>query len=573
MKESPHPVKTKTLCRLDAGCDAMSICEQEIYFSLGTDSRQRRARRRCHTVLAAGDYLRALSARRSCFHKSLVQSRLALSEVPQAARVRSCRIEKSPPTPDAAPAKTPAEGSAPRRAGPCQHRSQSTNSVGSQQKNQQDNSQERRNDEFHADVVPFLPRFLLQELIFAHCPDQPRRPIRGKFLTKSDWLSLRGIAGTECDILPIRIIANHRPRGVGKWISSVKWSAPVICSPLSHSLQPTQHLCLLRAQRFGSGNSSNSSLMSGPAKPWEVDTQERRRRARARCPVVAQHERKRHHPRGNGRITTPARFATYPLARTFRHRLSAVANSATRTALRDGTSCSSEVPTAVRINQHSGVRVSRSMQLFPSLPHAIILTVCCATTQTFTVLCPALFFSRFCVLTHTRSMAAPKETRTKRERHASQERKRRRSALSVSERLSDPTEHDEAGVHRNPPPRVNPVTDGSSLLHWLTSTATRSAATQTPNSVADGRPLQQWRSTQGKYWLVQHSTQQTLEQSRDLSRRSTARSWNSYGTTSAPSPKTCTPTTGVACCVEMVTSSAQQAPRRSAPRLLAAEKR
>ena len=33
---------------------------------------------------------------------------------------------------------------------------------------------------------------------------------------------------------------------------------------------------------------------SGSTKPWEVDTQ-------AGCPVVAQHERKRHHPRGDGR--------------------------------------------------------------------------------------------------------------------------------------------------------------------------------------------------------------------------------------------------------------------------------
>ena len=41
--------------------------------------------------------------------------------------------------------------------------------------------------------------------------------------------------------------------------------------------------------------------------------------------------------------------------------------------------------------------------------------------------------------------------------------------------------------------------------------------------------------------------------------------WNNYGTSSDPSPKTCTPSTKVA--------SAQQAPRRSAVRLRAAEKR
>ena len=71
-----------------------------------------------------------------------------------------------------------------------------------------------------------------------------------------------------------------------------------------------------------------------------------------------------------------------------------------------------DVSAAVRINKHSGVRVSRKKQFFPSLPHAIILSVCCTTTRTFTVLCPALFFFRFCVLTHTRSMAAAHDKRT-----------------------------------------------------------------------------------------------------------------------------------------------------------------
>ena len=52
---------------------------------------------------------------------------------------------------------------------------------------QQHNQPERRSDEFDADVVSLQPRFLLQELIFAHCPYQPRRPIRGNSLTKSDW--------------------------------------------------------------------------------------------------------------------------------------------------------------------------------------------------------------------------------------------------------------------------------------------------------------------------------------------------------------------------------------------------
>ena len=63
------------------------------------------------------------------------------------------------------------------------------------------------------DVTPFLPRFLLQEKIFAHSPyddlhpNQPR--LQKNLLCRADWLSLRGIANTECDILPMREIVNH----------------------------------------------------------------------------------------------------------------------------------------------------------------------------------------------------------------------------------------------------------------------------------------------------------------------------------------------------------------------------
>ena len=54
----------------------------------------------------------------------------------------------------------------------------------------------------------FLPRFLLQEIIFAHCafddiyPNQPRLLLN--LMCRTDWLRLRGNAGTECAILPIR---------------------------------------------------------------------------------------------------------------------------------------------------------------------------------------------------------------------------------------------------------------------------------------------------------------------------------------------------------------------------------
>ena len=51
-------------------------------------------------------------------------------------------------------------------------------------------------------AVPFWPRLLLRELILAHSPSDPRSlPTRGSPLTKSDWLCLRGVAHTECDIV------------------------------------------------------------------------------------------------------------------------------------------------------------------------------------------------------------------------------------------------------------------------------------------------------------------------------------------------------------------------------------
>ena len=213
------------------------------------------------------------------------------------------------------------------------------------------------------------------------------------------------------------------------------------------------------------------------------------------CPVVAQLERKRHHPRGDGRMTGPGRLASnHALSRTLRHRLSAVANTAHRLA--------SEVSTAVRINQRRGARVSRNKQLFPSFPHATILSVCCTTKQSFTVLCPALFFSRFCVLTHTRSMAAAHDTRTDdwaSPKHfhiyirfdpegsvtrvdSKKEPRSGNDTPAPSSRLTENAKDERGSVIQQKMTKLasiatrsasaqtmNPVTDGSSLLHWRTS--------------------------------------------------------------------------------------------------------
>ena len=58
---------------------------------------------------------------------------------------------------------------------------------------------------------PFLPRFLLQEIIFAHSPyegDLHNRPrLQGNLLCRSEWLHPRGISETECMILRVQELA------------------------------------------------------------------------------------------------------------------------------------------------------------------------------------------------------------------------------------------------------------------------------------------------------------------------------------------------------------------------------
>ena len=110
----------------------------------------------------------------------------------------------------------------------------------------------------------------------------------------------------------------------------------------------------------------------------------------------------------------------------------------------------------------------------------------------------------------------------------------------------------------------------------LASIATRSTATQTQNSVTDGRSLLQWRSTQGKYWLelqrLQHSIQRTLEQTRDPSRKLPALSPTVVLEQQRDRIRfICLDMHSLnkSCCVEKATSSAELAPRRPAVRLRA----
>ena len=145
----------------------------------------------------------------------------------------------------------------------------------------------------------------------------------------------------------------------------MRWNVPVTCPSQKHSPQPTQHSCHLRPQRFGSGISRNTSLMSGPPKPWEWTLP----RVAGGC---------EHWFRGNA-ITTGLGISTASPLAGFRFWLQqrgflAVTNAASHAALKGSDGCPSEVATA-RIEQYSGIGVSQNKQFLLSFHFAVISLV------------------------------------------------------------------------------------------------------------------------------------------------------------------------------------------------------
>ena len=141
-------------------------------------------------------------------------------------------------------------------------------------------------------TVPFQPRFL-QELIRAHCPSQPRwsLPRKSPHLTEcsrenpnesSSFTSLPTIdsraSGNESSQL-------HAKR-TRKPSTSLAFTSP----------HAAWILASLAAWRLS--NQQQQSSCAAPAKLWEVDAQERSRRALSGRSLGAQHGRTRHHPRG-----------------------------------------------------------------------------------------------------------------------------------------------------------------------------------------------------------------------------------------------------------------------------------
>ena len=152
-------------CRFGADCTLMG------------DSEQQTATDPAKMPFLPGDFLRGLSVRRPLSQpaapsgKSSVQDGLASS-------ARNCRCRMRDPTDSrnrrqspVQRANIPAQGSVPRRAGLRALKPVSEFCC-----------------EFDFDVVSFQPRLLLQELILAHCPYQPRRPMIGL----PQWRSIEG---------------------------------------------------------------------------------------------------------------------------------------------------------------------------------------------------------------------------------------------------------------------------------------------------------------------------------------------------------------------------------------------
>ena len=189
----------------------------------------------------------------------------------------------------------------------------------------------------------------------------------------------------------------------------------------------------------------------------------------------------------------------------FWYRLPAVANSANRAALRDGTSYPSEVLTAVRINPHTGVRVPCKQAACPIRPtchhldsvlhHNMIIHSALSSPLFLKILCPHRYAQHDSTsrTSATDDWASPKHFHLSRSpirdeiqgslegrvtrvgcprtTYASQ---KRRSALSASERLSDSTEPD------LPPPRQ--CVQSEVVPCCFGRPQTRSTTSQTPNS-------------------------------------------------------------------------------------------
>ena len=244
------------LCRMDADCDPMSICEQGDRLSLGTNSEQRRAHAKTPHRSYRDFCCRRLSSRTvrtTIFIPTSRASRgnllcradwLCLRGIAGTECAILPRFKKSPPLPRRCSAcEQTSSGERPTARRSLPHRNQSTNSVGQPAENQQDNQPEekrriRRLTWYHSCRGSYIRSSSLLTVRISLAD-----ALRG-ISSPNPTGSLRRIAGAECDILPFP----DRSQLLSAWC----WPLVLFCD-----MESTSHLFAIVTL-----TSANTALLS-----------------------------------------------------------------------------------------------------------------------------------------------------------------------------------------------------------------------------------------------------------------------------------------------------------------------
>ena len=168
-------------------------------------------------------------------------------------------------------------------------------------------------------TVLFQPRFLLQEVIRAHCPFQPRLSAHGSHLTECDWLSLRSAArnrkrhhrSRRCQLLtaerqavnPLSVVQNFRSLSTTLPFISLH-AVWIPCSPAAFRFREQQQQSLFGgAGQVGGGHPGVRSTSAEAVDSGRF--------------VGAQHERTRYHPQGSCGASRSRRHSTGPMTWSF----------------------------------------------------------------------------------------------------------------------------------------------------------------------------------------------------------------------------------------------------------------
>ena len=208
-------------------------------------------------------------------------------------------------------------------------------------------------------TVPFQPQFLLQELIRAHCPFQPR------WSTEVTSPSPTGSSFTSLPTADSGAPGNESSQRRAKHQKSVHHSGIHFASCSMNPLLARSVSWLREEQQ--------QSLYGGAGQA--VGGRRARRLVDSGRFVGAQHERTRYHLRGPCGTSRSRRHSTGPVAWSFGSGPPAVADSANDVTIRDGSSSPSEVAATVTVTMYSGVRVPPNNQPPTSLQHVATVSI------------------------------------------------------------------------------------------------------------------------------------------------------------------------------------------------------